>query len=271
METKKTGFTLIELLVVIAIIAILMAILMPTLSRVKETAKRVVCSNQVKQIGVGITTYATDYQNRMPTYNSNKGNKPYELIHSYALYRSDADFVGSDGKLLGMKLALLYEGKYITDPKVFYCPSNIAPLYKYNSYCKPAPWGTLPQVFNAEDTPPHNQWVRMGYTYMPTDPRLSKDSMGTPWETAHTLDNLDAHLPYLTDLIRHLDQISHTRQGNHAVNALFKDGHVKLCNQQRVFDHPVWQEMESQAIPELTGNYRVFQLIAGRTLSATGN
>jgi prepilin-type N-terminal cleavage/methylation domain-containing protein len=270
MRTRKAGFTLIELLVVIAIIAILMAIMMPVLGRVKEAAKRVVCSNQVKQVGVGVATYAADYGNRMPTYNSNKTHKPYELIHSYALYRSDADFLDSEGKLLGMKLALLYEGRYITNPKVFYCPSNIAPLYKYESYCSPSPWGSLPQNFNAMDTPPHNQWVRMGYTYMPTDPRLAKDSMGTPWETAHTIDNLDAYLPYMTDLVRHLDQISHTRQGNHAVNALFKDGHVSLCNEDYVFRHPVWQQMEDQAIPELAGNYRVFKLIAGQTLDIGG-
>ena len=82
MRSRKIGFTLIELLVVIAIIAILMAIMMPVLGRVKETAKRVVCSNQAKQIGVGTATYAADYENRMPTYNSNKSSKPYELIHS---------------------------------------------------------------------------------------------------------------------------------------------------------------------------------------------
>jgi prepilin-type N-terminal cleavage/methylation domain-containing protein len=267
MRARKIGFTLIELLVVIAIIAILMAILMPALGRVKETAKRVVCSNQAKQIGVGIATYAADYANRMPTYNSNISKKPYELVHSYALYRSD--YVGGNGKLLPMKLALLYEGRYITDPRVFYCPSNIAPLYKYASYSNPAPWGTLPQNFNA--TGGHNQWVRMGYTYMPIDPRLAKDGMGTPWETSHTIDNLDPHLPYMTDLVRHLNQISHTRQGNHAVNALFKDGHVGLCNEDHVFDNPVWEQMETQAIPELAGNYRVFKLIAGQTLDLGGS
>ncbi len=45
---KREGFTLIELLVVIAIIALLMGILLPTMSRVRETAKRLVCSSQVE-------------------------------------------------------------------------------------------------------------------------------------------------------------------------------------------------------------------------------
>jgi len=271
MKTGRTGFTLIELLVVIAVIAILMAILMPALGRARESAKRAVCSGQVKQVGVGIVTYAADYESRMPTYNSNVAkSQPYFLNHSYALYRGDPGYSDASGKLLPMKLALLYEGRHITEPKVFYCPSNIAPLYKYESYCLPRPWGSLPQYFNTSDGAGHNQWVRMGYTYLPTDPRSTKDATGTPIESARYLDSLDPQVPYMTDLVRHITEISHTRQRTHAVNALFKDGHVNLCNDDEVFRHPVWQQMEAGAIPELTGNYRVFQMIGGKRLDDAG-
>ena len=266
MKVRKTGFTLIELLVVIAVIAVLMAILLPALNRARESAKRAVCSGQVKQVGIGIAAYTTDSENRMPTYNSNVARKPYELVHSYALYRDD--YVDGNGRLLPMKLALLYEGKYISEPRVFYCPSNIAPLYKYASYCLPKPWGTLPQYFNTTDGAGHNQWVRMGYTYLPIDPRAEKDATGTPLESARFQDRLDPQMPYMTDLVRHLDEISHTRQRNPAVNALFKDGHVSLCNDDEVFRHPVWEQMEAGAIPELTGNYRVFQMIGGKRLDS---
>lgn len=59
---KKKGFTLIELLVVIAIIAMLLAILMPALNKVKKIAQRVVCGTNLKGLGTAHVVYANDYE-----------------------------------------------------------------------------------------------------------------------------------------------------------------------------------------------------------------
>ena len=63
---KRKGFTLIELLVVIAVIALLMALLMPSLQRVRNQARAVVCQTNLKQWGTIMATYAEDNDGRIP-------------------------------------------------------------------------------------------------------------------------------------------------------------------------------------------------------------
>lgn len=59
-KSKGQGFTLIELLVVVAIIALLIAILLPSLARARELARRSMCASQLKQIGTALNVYAKD-------------------------------------------------------------------------------------------------------------------------------------------------------------------------------------------------------------------
>jgi prepilin-type N-terminal cleavage/methylation domain-containing protein/prepilin-type processing-associated H-X9-DG protein len=64
MRKRFKGFTLIELLVVIAIIALLISILLPSLSRARELSKRLVCSSSAKGIGTSAKIYANDNQEK---------------------------------------------------------------------------------------------------------------------------------------------------------------------------------------------------------------
>lgn len=61
---NRSAFTLIELLVVIAIIAMLMAILMPALSRTREQAREVVCRSHLQQWSLCLAMYTGDYDGR---------------------------------------------------------------------------------------------------------------------------------------------------------------------------------------------------------------
>jgi len=67
---KRHGFTLIELLVVIAIIAILAAILFPVFARARAKALQASCLSNTKQMGLSFAMYATDYDNKLPTYDN---------------------------------------------------------------------------------------------------------------------------------------------------------------------------------------------------------
>lgn len=140
---KYNGFTLVELLVVIAIIALLLSILMPSLQKVRMQAKRLMCSTQLRQIGLAAMTYAADFGGKTPP------STPYEdRLHTGAgelLPYPPKDPIGVG----------LLAGKYIqlTNGQFYYCPSSTNPYYKYGP------------PYNHWEMFKKGEWACMGYLY----------------------------------------------------------------------------------------------------------
>jgi prepilin-type N-terminal cleavage/methylation domain-containing protein/prepilin-type processing-associated H-X9-DG protein len=63
---QRRGFTLVELLVVIAIIGILLAIMIPAVQAVRESSRRTACQNNLRQVGIGLTTYESAHRRWPP-------------------------------------------------------------------------------------------------------------------------------------------------------------------------------------------------------------
>lgn len=77
---RPRAFTLVELLAVIATIAILASLLMPALARAKEKARRIACLSNVKQLGLAMHLFATDYDHypwRVPIARGGSQTRPY--------------------------------------------------------------------------------------------------------------------------------------------------------------------------------------------------
>ena len=122
---KKKGFTLIELLVVISIIAMLLAILMPALSKVKKIAARVVCGTNLKGLGTAQTVYAHDYRGEY-TVQGRGGGHIWDTSTTArtAGWEDPLKPWGTAGNItVGASLYLLVREADVS-PKSFVCPAS---------------------------------------------------------------------------------------------------------------------------------------------------
>jgi prepilin-type N-terminal cleavage/methylation domain-containing protein len=131
MGRKRVGFTLIELLVVIAIIAILIALLVPAVQKVREAASRTQCTNNLKQIAIGMHGFHDTYK-RFPQGGGDPGGenpavRTFYFSWTFHIY----PFIeqGSLYQLAGTQPMAVVPGSALTTLDrspipIYYCPSR---------------------------------------------------------------------------------------------------------------------------------------------------
>ena len=119
------AFTLIELLVVITIIAILAALLLPTLTHAKQAAYRTYCMNNLKQIQLGWIMYNND----------NNGNFAYNASGLETNINWVANYENYEGTPTDTNTSLLADpqhsqlASYIPNPNVYFCPADLSKTF----------------------------------------------------------------------------------------------------------------------------------------------
>jgi len=232
MKARAFGFTLIELLVVVAIIAILAALLLPSLSRARSQVKRISCAGNMRQVYTGAALYVGDNNGWMPPtiYNANH----IYYINAYLNQRYDQ---------LGLRW-LLY-----SKPKgVYFCPElerasscpgwdgSAEAAYYISNYM---PTAMDPWTSNAAD-PRSGCWLNF-------DPAMIADAYSPTYQSLRKLDMIKDASVIIVDQSYYTVSsgfnqcgrpspcycarfaVSNAPGWNHrqSSNFLFKDGHLR--------------------------------------------
>jgi prepilin-type N-terminal cleavage/methylation domain-containing protein len=190
------GFSLIDVLVTIAIIAVLMGILLPSLSAVNETARRVACRSNIRQIGLALVTFADQNGGLLPTSvylpptlrtnlpfapRTNWAAEPQNMMTLNVPPERKIGAISWDG------LGILFADEYLPTPKIFYCPSHRG-AHPYSRYAQV--WG------NQEDAE-----LVGNYHYRGFGPMYSVEANAALAASVPMTRDLDKIYPRMTALV----------------------------------------------------------------------
>jgi prepilin-type N-terminal cleavage/methylation domain-containing protein len=232
-RNRSHAFTLVELLVVIGIIALLIAILLPALTKARAASQKTVCLSNLRQLGTAMQQYATEYKDYIPIGYMDQRQFSYIVYHKNDISLPRVSQMG-----------FLVTGRTITDGKAFFCPSETDPMFMYQT--PENPWPYEKDALNP--TPPSTH-SRFGYNSRPVanwpknmDPAQFPDPMPRKSQMGNKA--------LLADLLINRDSI--TRRHKTGINVLFGSWSAQFIPMSE-FDTGAWRDMPHDA--DVSTNY----------------
>lgn len=204
----RRAFTLVELLVVLGIVVVLISLLMPVFSRVREAADRTNCLSNLRQINNVLHLYALANQDRVPI-----GYRTVSKQYNSMVFTTSS---GGQWVLFGF----FYNNGYFPIPASLFCPSESNPKFLYNTPDNPWPAAGV--------TPTAN--IQSGYAFRPNE-QIPDDLTNIPVTTPpFVMPKLSGfgNEAILSDLTASANRIRDRHvQG---INVLFGDGSAHWVN-----------------------------------------
>ncbi len=232
---RKKGFTLIELLVVISIIAVLMAIMMPALGRVREMAKITVCKTRLKNLSTATFAYASSSDGKLPIpYWQSNSNGTTSTWQSYVMKETDDAFSRPNKANYGTVVfgfGMLWRDKYLEEPEIFICPG-----IRSQDFNKPS----MLRMLKNFDNDAICKRVDAQYSYVPLTAKPLKTAAGhTYWPDAKKVFQLSGSSAMALDKMRSVNNFVHIKgrstNASPLINVCFGDGHVVTTDNKTFF------------------------------------
>ena len=234
LATKRSAFTLIELLVVIAVIAVLMAVLLPSLRAARERAKRTVCAANLQQIGRGIMAYGAEHD-RLPVPGLLLADSHwlwFPDMHKTVYFTTAPDAIGEPKRRWKVhNLGYLHKTQTIENAEVFYCPTE-PKGQRYEDDAERYSWSFDGSIHS--NPVKGSQHINASYSYTPQSTRREELAAGEyAYEASFKLSTLNNRAPLALDRVTYSATSTrnvHRGSGGRVsgLNILYGDGSVRF-------------------------------------------